>query len=97
MHGYSAQPSVAEYTQVIRETNTAKIPVPNCNCAFIREAFLYIGGFDESFAKYGREDSELSIRARLAGLRIIFYPPMQVKFSPTEKTLVLSRKLLQSG
>ncbi|APF40421.1 hypothetical protein BHE16_04660 [Neomicrococcus aestuarii] len=97
VHGYASQIAGPDGTEILRESHALRVPVPTCNCAVVREAFLRLGGFDESFNRYGHEDSEFSIRARLAGLRIGFYPPMQLRFSATEDLMTLSRKLFHSG
>ncbi|MGY5318354.1 glycosyltransferase family 2 protein [Neomicrococcus lactis] len=91
------QSSGPSATGLVRETQTSRIPVPTGNCAIIRDAFVHIEGFDESFNKYGFEDSKFLIRARLAGYRVGFYPPMQIKFTPTENVLARSSKLFHSG
>jgi GT2 family glycosyltransferase len=42
-----------------------------CNLALVRDRFLELGGFDERFPYAGVEDRELSMRMRVAGLRLI--------------------------
>jgi GT2 family glycosyltransferase len=42
-----------------------------CNLALVRDRFLELGGFDERFPYAGVEDRELSMRIRIAGLRLI--------------------------
>lgn len=43
-------------------------------CAFRREVFLALGGFDPRFAPYYWEDLDLSYRARKRGLKIRYLP-----------------------
>lgn len=43
-----------------------------CNLAIAREDFWRVGGFSEAFPYAGAEDQEFSIRARAAGLRLIY-------------------------
>jgi cellulose synthase/poly-beta-1,6-N-acetylglucosamine synthase-like glycosyltransferase len=50
------------------------------NMAMRRTAWKQIGGFDETFAK--AEDTELSIRARLAGYQLYFEPQAIVTHQP---------------
>lgn len=52
---------------------------------FDREKFLALGGFDESFAPFGWEDVELSLRAWKQGLEVHYEPRSRVRhqFSST--------------
>jgi GT2 family glycosyltransferase len=43
-------------------------------CAFRRQAFLELGGFDEILAPYYWEDIDLSYRARKRGWRLVYAP-----------------------
>ena len=43
-----------------------------CNVSLRRTAFDLVGGFDESFDRYGWEDTELGVRLRAAGVRRTF-------------------------
>jgi glycosyltransferase involved in cell wall biosynthesis len=42
------------------------------NASFPRDVLRRLGGFDESFVRYGNEDVELGIRLRQAGLAIVY-------------------------
>lgn len=55
---------------------------------FDRSAFLELGGFDESFAPFGWEDVELSLRAWKQGLEVHYEPRSAVwhQFSSTIKS-----------
>lgn len=57
-------------TEGIAEINEAT----GANWAMRRAEFLKVGGFDSGFAIASCEDSELSLRARQAGIRTMFNP-----------------------
>jgi GT2 family glycosyltransferase len=42
-----------------------------CNLALLRDDFWRLGGFDEGFPYAGAEDQELSLRAKVEGLRLV--------------------------
>lgn len=44
--------------------------VRSCNMTMMRSDFKRIGGFDESYQGWGKEDSDLAVRAINAGLRV---------------------------
>lgn len=52
-------------------------------CAFRREAFLEMGGFDPMFAPYYSEDVDLSYRARKRGWRLGYEPEAMVWHAPS--------------
>ncbi len=56
---------------------------PSCNFAFPRRVFLAVGGFDESIPYYF-EDSDLCIRARMAGARFRYVPEAVFRHKGTE-------------
>ncbi|HEV2423306.1 MAG TPA: glycosyltransferase [Terriglobia bacterium] len=60
---------------------------------FDRSAFLELGGFDESFAPFGWEDVELSLRAWKQGFEVHYEPRSAVwhQFSSTIKPAYRSR------
>jgi len=60
---------------------------------FDRSAFLELGGFDESFAPFGWEDVELSLRAWKQGFEVHYEPRSAVwhQFSSTIKPAYSSR------
>ncbi|MGB9707075.1 MAG: glycosyltransferase [Microgenomates group bacterium] len=49
-----------------------------CNASWRREVFEKIGGFDENFSGPIREDSDLAIRTRERGYKIIFEPKAEL-------------------
>lgn len=57
--------------------------IVGCNFGVRRDSYLAIGGRDESLPPYGCEDSELSLRANKAGLRVGAAPGMDVDFRKT--------------
>ncbi|MEO6690592.1 MAG: glycosyltransferase [Dokdonella sp.] len=54
-----------------RARNYGKKRVMGCNQGFWREDLVAVNGFDERMAGWGREDTELAVRAYHAGLRRI--------------------------
>jgi hypothetical protein len=46
--------------------------VKGCNMAFWKEDLLHVNGYNEAFAGWGREDSELAIRLANAGINKLF-------------------------
>jgi GT2 family glycosyltransferase len=42
------------------------------NCSISRAVLREVGGFDESFSRYGNEDLDLSLRIQRVGVRIVF-------------------------
>ena len=52
-------------------------------CAFRRDAFLELGGFDPVFAPYYSEDVDLSYRARKRGWRLGYEPEAVVWHAPS--------------
>jgi GT2 family glycosyltransferase len=61
------------------------------NLAIRRQAWERLGGFDETFAK--AEDTELSLRARLAGYSLYFEPRAMVTHAPPASRNQLGRTL----
>ena len=49
-----------------------------CNASWRRDVFEKVGGFDEKFSGPIREDSDLAIRTRKAGYKIIFEPKAEL-------------------
>ncbi len=63
-----------------RDTSPAgeRLWAPSLNLCMQRSLFLSSGGFDERFPGAAGEDTDLSLRLRAAGVRIIFEPRAQV-------------------
>jgi GT2 family glycosyltransferase len=55
-----------------RPTNYSRAFLCTCNASLSKAAFVDAGGFDESFALYGWEDTELGVRLRSRGVRWTF-------------------------
>lgn len=68
-----------------------------CNFGIRRDSYLAIGGCDESLPPYGCEDSEFSLRANKAGLRIGAAPGMDIDFRKTTGLRANLRKAYLSG
>lgn len=71
--------------------------VTSGNLVFRKEAYLKIGGFNESLPPYGGEDSEISFRASRNGLRAQTQPELILYFSPTRDSKTLLKKVFQAG
>lgn len=71
--------------------------VVSSNMVYRAEAYRALGGMDESFTAYGGEDSELSMRASLAGLTFADQPGLVLYFRPTTQPGVLVSKVFQTG
>ena len=71
--------------------------VTSCNMVFRASAFKELGGFDESLPAYGGEDSELCIRASLAGFKFATQPGLVIYFTPTLNNKTLVKKVFNSG
>ena len=77
---YSNQPGLmARFTQLEFEEKYARLEraprvdfVDSGTCAFRRDAFLAVGGFDESFPAQSAEDVELAFRLAAHGARFAF-------------------------
>jgi len=52
-----------------KPSNYSRAFLCTCNASLPRDAFIAVGGFDETFRLYGWEDTELGVRLRSAGLR----------------------------
>lgn len=61
------------------------ISVVTCNASWRKGVFNQLGGFDENFSGPIREDSDLSLRTREAGYKIIFEPKASVVHLRAEK------------
>lgn len=71
--------------------------VVGCNFAVTRDAFLAVGGFDESLPPYGCDDVEFSMRVADAGFSVGAAPEMVVYFRETTGLRRLLRKVYLSG
>lgn len=67
------------------------------NFAAKTETLRQIGGFDESFTRYGHEDSELSIRIHEQGGRVQWAPKMRLFYRNPRGARTLLRKNFRSG
>ena len=67
------------------------------NFSASREAFLGIGGFDETFKIYGNEDLELSVRLRRAGIGLIYLPNAIARQDYTKGFADLARDSMAKG
>ena len=55
-----------------------------CNASWRKDVFVELGGFDENFTGPIREDSDLAVRTRKAGYKIIFEPEAELVHLRTE-------------
>lgn len=67
------------------------------NCAYRREAFEAVGGFDESIRKPGGEDPDLAFRVRARGYGLAFEPSALVRHDYRENPLDLARTFYRYG
>lgn len=67
------------------------------NCAYRREAFEAVGGFDEAIRKPGGEDPDLAFRVRAKGYRLAFEPSAVVHHDYRENPLDFARTFYRYG
>ena len=78
-------------------------PPPSCsylvtaNCAYRREVFEAVGGFEESIRRPGGEDPDLAFRVRARGYRLAFEPSAVVRHDYRENPLDFARTFYRYG
>jgi len=95
---------VARFSQLEFEEKYARLEraarvdfVDTGTAAFRRDAFLDVGGFDESFPASSAEDVELAFRLAARGARFAFNPSAVVLHRHSESLLDYLRKKLRYG
>lgn len=84
--------------RVMNPTVYSDLPiVESCNFAVRRSVLESVGGFDEDLAGYGMDDSELSIRLRKSGYRIVGCPEMVIHARGTASPTKRFRKVFSSA
>lgn len=71
--------------------------VESCNFGLKREVLLSVGGFDEGLPQYGMDDSELSLRLRKAGFRIVGCTQMEIWAQYSTEIFTRMKKVFSSG
>jgi hypothetical protein len=67
------------------------------NASLRTDVFRALGGFDESFVRYGHEDVELFIRMRSAGIEVV-YEPNAIAWQGYDKDLIgLASSTIDAG
>lgn len=70
--------------------------VSGCNFAITRNAFMAVGGFDESLPPYGCDDLKFSWRVQEAGHPIHYVPDAVVDFTITPRSRVVRKEFLMA-
>jgi len=74
------------------------VPFANtANCAYLRSAFLELGGFEPLFSRVGYEDVDLSRRLMLLGYRLTYQPEAVVEHHHRESPRSLYRAYWKRG
>lgn len=74
-----------------------KNALTTANCLVKRDLFLMVGGFDESYTKYGFEDRDLIIRANAAGGKPALVESALVYHNDDLNLRDISKKMLEAG
>jgi GT2 family glycosyltransferase len=67
------------------------------NASLRTETMRAVGGFDESFAVYGNEDVDLSLRLRAAGVELLYEPAALAHQEYDKDLTALCRDTIQKG
>lgn len=97
------QSLVARFLDYVRALDPTLLPdgspryIVTANACFCRSAFEQVGGFDETFASSGGEDTEIGLRMRQEGMKLVYSPRCQVSHWYDSSVVDLLRRYYRYG